>query len=88
MAIGDSITAGAFSRGMLFSEVRAATPGHAQHPSGLQPWYLSDLSEWRGESYAIGMDPGAITLPNVRVPYLIRSMVMLKSGATQAGEAL
>lgn len=88
MAIGDSITAGAFSRGMLFSTVRAATPSQTQHLSGLQPWYLSDLSEWRGESYAIGMDPGAITLPNVRVLYLTRPMVMLNSGAMKAGKAL
>ena len=72
----------------FFSTGRAVTPSHTQHPSGLQPWYLSDLSEWRGESYAIGMDPGAITLPNVRVPYLIRSMVMLKYSVIKADKAL
>ena len=46
MAIGDSITAGAFSR-------------------GIQENPLLSLSEWRGQSYAAGMDEGAITIPNV-----------------------
>jgi phospholipase B1 len=46
MALGDSITAGALSR-------------------GLQSDPLLDLSEWRGQSYAAGMDNGAITIPNV-----------------------
>lgn len=46
MAIGDSITAGAFSR-------------------GLQSDIFLDLSEWRGQSYAAGMDDGAVTIPNV-----------------------
>jgi phospholipase B1, membrane-associated len=45
MAIGDSITAGALSR-------------------GLQKNPFFDLSEWRGQSYAAGMDDGAITIPN------------------------
>jgi len=88
MAIGDSITAGAFSPEVgIFSALRAATPGHAQHPSGLQAFHMKDLSGWRGESYAIGMDP-AITPPNVRVPYLIRPMVLLKSCTIQAIKAL
>jgi phospholipase B1 len=46
MALGDSITAGALSR-------------------GLQNDPFLDLSEWRGQSYAAGMDDGAITIPNV-----------------------
>lgn len=46
LAIGDSITAGAFSRGLQ------ANP------------FLS-LSEWRGQSYAAGMDDGALTIPNL-----------------------
>lgn len=46
MAIGDSITAGAFSR-------------------GLQSNPFLSLSEWRGQSYAAGMDEGAVTIPNV-----------------------
>ncbi|KAG8815929.1 hypothetical protein FRC18_001248, partial [Serendipita sp. 400] len=45
LAVGDSITAGAFSRGFQ------------KNP------FLS-LSEWRGQSYAAGMDDGAITIPN------------------------
>ncbi|KAG8823498.1 hypothetical protein FRC17_009307 [Serendipita sp. 399] len=46
MALGDSITAGAFSR-------------------GIQSNFLKSFSEWRGDSYAGGMDPGAITIPNL-----------------------
>jgi hypothetical protein len=46
MAIGDSITAGAFLR-------------------GIQTNVLKSFSEWRGQSYAGGGDPGAITVPNV-----------------------
>ncbi|KAG8854234.1 hypothetical protein FRC20_001083 [Serendipita sp. 405] len=46
MALGDSITAGAFSR-------------------GIQSNFLASFSEWRGESYAGGGDPGAITIPNL-----------------------
>ncbi|KAG8831135.1 hypothetical protein FRC17_003618 [Serendipita sp. 399] len=45
LALGDSITAGAFSRGFQTNP------------------FLS-LSEWRGQSYAAGMDNGAITIPN------------------------
>jgi phospholipase B1 len=32
---------------------------------GLQSDGLIDLSEWRGQSYAAGIDDGAITIPNV-----------------------
>ncbi|KAG8813603.1 hypothetical protein FRC17_001478 [Serendipita sp. 399] len=46
MALGDSITASAFSR-------------------GIQSDFFKSFSEWRGESYAGGMDPGAITIPNL-----------------------
>ncbi|KIM23897.1 hypothetical protein M408DRAFT_27493 [Serendipita vermifera MAFF 305830] len=46
MALGDSISAGAFSR-------------------GIQDDFLLSLSEWRGESYANGANPGAITVPNL-----------------------
>ncbi|CCA72228.1 hypothetical protein PIIN_06162 [Serendipita indica DSM 11827] len=46
MALGDSITASAFSR-------------------GIQNNTLLSFSEWRGESYAAGMDAGAITIPNL-----------------------
>lgn len=45
LALGDSITAGAFSR-------------------GLQSNPFLSLSEWRGQSYAAGMDEGAVTIPN------------------------
>lgn len=50
MALGDSITAGCFSR-------------------GIQNNVLTRFGEWRGESYANGMDPGAITLPNIMKRY-------------------
>lgn len=46
MAIGDSITAGTFLR-------------------GLQNTIFEDITEWRGQSYAAGMDEGAITIPNL-----------------------
>jgi phospholipase B1 len=46
MALGDSISAGAFSR-------------------GIQSNALLSFGEWRGESYAGGADPGAITVPNL-----------------------
>jgi phospholipase B1 len=32
---------------------------------GLQDNILSSFAEYRGESYANGADPGAITIPNV-----------------------
>jgi phospholipase B1 len=32
---------------------------------GLQRNPFLDLAEWRGQSYAAGMDDGAITIPNV-----------------------
>lgn len=47
MALGDSITAGAFIR-------------------GIQNDPEISVSEWRGQSYAAGMDDGAVTIPNVR----------------------
>lgn len=46
MALGDSITAGTFLR-------------------GIQDLTINDITEWRGQSYAAGMDEGAITVPNV-----------------------
>jgi phospholipase B1 len=33
---------------------------------GRQSSVLLSLSEWRGQSYAAGMDDGAVTIPNVR----------------------
>ena len=54
MAIGDSITAGTFLRGIQ------------QNP-------FEDITEWRGQSYAAGMDDGAITIPNVGSPHDIPS---------------
>ena len=47
MALGDSITAGAYLR------------GNQSDPDLC-------VSEWRGQSYAAGMDGGAVTIPNVR----------------------
>ncbi|KAG8688905.1 hypothetical protein FRC08_011205 [Ceratobasidium sp. 394] len=49
MAIGDSITAGAFAQGI-----------NRKNP-------LLNFVEFRGLSYAGGGDPGAITVPNVRL---------------------
>lgn len=57
LALGDSITAGLFSR-------------------GIQTNHLLDFSEWRGESYAAGADPGAITIPNAS-PFLYTAVRLL-----------
>jgi len=51
MAVGDSITAGAFAEGIVSDDV------------------LSSFGEWRGKSYAGGGDPGALTVPNVRLSF-------------------
>jgi hypothetical protein len=58
MAIGDSITAGAYLRGTR------------SDPD------LS-VSEWRGQSYAAGMDDGAVTIPNVRSSLHLSMPIML-----------
>ncbi|CAG8775324.1 1268_t:CDS:2, partial [Acaulospora colombiana] len=64
MALGDSISAGAFSH-------------------GLQEDVLTSFAEYRGDSFANGGNPGAITIPNVSLPPTPIHLVSSSSAADQ-----
>lgn len=62
MALGDSITAGLLARGSRSSSACSGpSPLGPQRP--LLPSF--DIQEYRGLSYPIGSDPGAITVPQI-----------------------
>lgn len=66
MAIGDSITAGAFAKGKLMT-VKLEHKFTLRTCPGIDPNdKLMNWVEWRGVSYAGGGDDGAITMPNVQ----------------------
>ncbi|WVQ64327.1 uncharacterized protein L199_002489 [Kwoniella botswanensis] len=60
IALGDSITAGLLARG---SRDDLSQLSSKQRPMGIQR--IPDIVEWRGISYPIGSDDGAITIPNI-----------------------
>jgi phospholipase B1, membrane-associated len=62
MALGDSITAGAYIRG-----------AHSNPDL--------TVSEWRGQSYAAGMDDGAVTIPNVRSSLHLSMLTVLNTSS-------
>ncbi|OWZ36407.1 hypothetical protein C347_00578 [Cryptococcus neoformans AD2-60a] len=62
MALGDSITAGLLARGSRSSSASSA-PSQVDRQRPLLP--SLDIQEYRGLSYPIGSDPGAITIPEI-----------------------
>lgn len=62
MALGDSITAGLLARGSRSSSASSA-PSQVDPQRPLLPFL--DIQEYRGLSYPIGSDPGAITIPEI-----------------------
>ncbi|KAK6904726.1 hypothetical protein I203_105542 [Kwoniella mangroviensis CBS 8507] len=60
MALGDSITAGLLARG---SREDLSQLSSKQRPMGIER--IPEIAEWRGISYPMGSDEGAITIPNI-----------------------
>ncbi|WVQ82911.1 hypothetical protein IAT38_005047 [Cryptococcus sp. DSM 104549] len=76
MALGDSITAGLLARGSRDPPIPrnhrsssssfppSSSDSDTQRPLSIFPSLL-DVQEYRGLSYAVGSDPGAITIPHI-----------------------
>lgn len=71
MAVGDSITAAAFAKGPgCIATPRVILIANGSWTRvGFRPILHNSFAEWRGVSYAAGMDDGALTVPNVSKRY-------------------
>ncbi|WVW81292.1 hypothetical protein I302_103283 [Kwoniella bestiolae CBS 10118] len=72
MAMGDSITAGLLARGSrddYTPSVSERTNQYRQRPFDLGVGRIPEIAEWRGISYPIGSDEGAITIPTILQHY-------------------
>ena len=67
MALGDSITAGLLAKSTRRQGLSLPLTSHDQIP--MQPEPVRGIAEDRGVSYAIGNDPGAITIPSILSHY-------------------